>query len=107
MKRRLIAAVIGLLLSATWTQGRAEDTPGPNLGGRLARFREEQARVGSPEYQLFRRAQYHAWHRAARLEAYYNAGLSPNRPVRVLSPYPVSAIYPAHYNHWVTYYTGP
>ncbi|MGQ0635166.1 MAG: hypothetical protein ACT4QC_11185 [Planctomycetaceae bacterium] len=104
MKRRLIAGVIGLLLSVAWTQGRAEETPGPNLGGRLARYREERARIASPEYHLFRRAQYQSWQRMARLEAAYNAGIVPNRPVIPVTTY---SIYPAYYHPWVRYYTGP
>lgn len=80
---RLLVVVSAALFAGLWLGPvAANDETGPNLGGRLARLRDEQTRKNPTAQQLiFERAQRRARERHLRLEAYRRMGYSPNRPL--------------------------
>jgi hypothetical protein len=82
MVHRLYIVLIATLASVTTsTLVAQEKSPGPQLGGRLARMREETPEIPSAQVLIFRRAQRRAEARAARLEMYHWMARSPYRPV--------------------------
>lgn len=78
--------------------------PGPQLGGRLSRFRDESAHaVPSAEYLIYQRAHKRAEDRAAILEAQRWAGYAPTRPT-VPYVYYATDLNPGLYKPWVSAY---
>lgn len=78
--------------------------PGPQLGGRLARLREESApAIPSAEYLIYQRARKRAESRAELLEAQQWAGYYPTRPT-IPYTYYGSDLNPGLYKPWVTPY---
>jgi hypothetical protein len=81
--------------------------PGPQLGGRLSRFREENPRAIPPaEYLIYVRAHKQAEHRAAILESQRWAGYYPTRPTIPYDYYGMDAN-PCLYKPWVAAYFIP
>ena len=78
--------------------------PGPQFGGRLARFRDENSQtVPSAEYLIYQRAHKRALDRAAILEAQRWAGYSPTRPTIPYTYYGTN-LNPGLYKPWVLAY---
>lgn len=104
MPRRLFIVLITSLASFAASGVSAEEkTPGPQLGGRLQRFREETRAIPSPEYLIYQRSNERAQQRAARLEAYRWMGYSPNRPVMSSPAFANDMNFP-YYLPWVAAY---
>jgi hypothetical protein len=81
-----------------------DNGPGPQLGGRLARFRDESTpTTPSAEYLIYKRARKRAEERAAILEAQHWAGYSPTRPTIPYTHY-ATDLNPGLYKPWVSAY---
>lgn len=113
MQRWLWVVLITSLVSVSATTVRAQDkslgkttSTGPQLGGRLSRFREERpAEIPSASYLIYQRAQRQAEQRAARIEANKWAGYAPTRPSIGYAAYAVD-LNPGLYKPWVSAYNG-
>ncbi|HTI49697.1 MAG TPA: hypothetical protein VL475_02055 [Planctomycetaceae bacterium] len=102
MPHRLFIVLIASLASVATSSLAAEDkSPGPQLGGRLARIREESREIPSAEVLIFKRAHRRAEQRAARLEMYHWMGYSPNRPMVPYTTY-ANDLNAGLYKPWVT-----
>jgi hypothetical protein len=110
MQRWLWVVLISSLVSVSATSVRAQDKSlgknGPQLGGRLSRFREERApEIPSASFLIYQRAQRHAEQRAARIEANKWAGYIPTRPSISNAVY-ATDVNPGIYKPWVAAYNG-
>lgn len=102
MVQRLFIVLIATLASVTTsTLVAQEKSSGPQLGGRLARLREESREIPSAQVLIFRRAQRRAEARAARLEMSHWLAHSPYRSV---APYSSqrSDLNAGIYKPWIT-----
>jgi len=111
MHRWLWVVLISSLVSVSASSVRAQDksisnSAGPQLGGRLSRFREERApEIPSASFLIYQRAQRQAEQRAARLEANKWAGYAPTRPTIGYAAY-ATDVNPGIYKPWVAAYNG-
>ncbi|MSR59013.1 MAG: hypothetical protein EXS05_15435 [Planctomycetaceae bacterium] len=100
MPRLLVVVLVTLVALLLARPLAAKDETGPNLGGRLARLREEQTRKSPTAQQLiYERARRRARERALRLESYRRMGYSPNRPMVPYTKYGVDLNQGLH-NSW-------
>jgi hypothetical protein len=111
MQRWLWVVLISSLVSVSANSVRAQDkslsrSTGPQLGGRLSRFREERApEIPSASYLIFQRAQRNAEQRSARIAANKLAGYVPTRPSIGYAAY-AADVNPGVYKPWVAAYNG-
>jgi hypothetical protein len=108
MPRRLLIVLISSLASLAARGVIAEETTGPQIGGRLSRFRSESTPDIPPARLLiYQRARRLADARIARLESYEAMGYMPTRPTIPYTTYASDLNPGLYYKPWVSFYRTP